>query len=333
MEPTSHFSYGDPGQGVYGHDTGETGHAWIDFMKDHILKACDSIPFNKKEEVVFTMADYATADGYVSMPLVKELIKRLRKKHGEIPIQVVYEDQASSDFNSLFRWVHGLIPNRHCYLSEFKQVYVMASGTSFFEQILPDNSVHLIMCFRGAHYLSKPATTFENSLERYPDATEEERQLVEAQAAEDWETFLLHRARELKSGGVLVAATPAEDPDMKLQGVRYFCQSFHEGMLKIWRQMRDEGKITKEEFVDTNFYRCPPYLREQTAPFENPNSKVNKMGLRLFHAETVLCALPTSATIAKENGRRRYRRPCNTGQFCCERTQSMGSTCLHPRSV
>ncbi|XP_076451497.1 uncharacterized protein LOC143287405 [Babylonia areolata] len=287
MEPLSHFSYGESNQGVYGHSMGVVGHANIEVMKDRILQAVDSIPVSPKEDAVFTMADYGTADGYTTMPLVKEIIGLVRKKHGEIPIQVVYEDQISSDFNSLFRWVHGLFPNPSCYLNEFKQVFVMASGTSFFKQILPDSSAHLIMSFMAAHYLSKPATKFQNSLQRYPDATEEERQLVEAQAAEDWETFLLHRARELKSGGMLVVALPADDPEMKVDGMRFSCQGFEEGMLRVWRQMRDEGKITQEEFLDTNFYRNMPYLREVTAPFDDPNSKVTRAGLSLCHAETV----------------------------------------------
>ncbi|XP_076452052.1 uncharacterized protein LOC143287714 [Babylonia areolata] len=287
MAHVSRFSFWEPSQGIYGHRMGASGHAKTELMKDRILQALDTIPVSTKEDAVFTMADYGAADGYPTMPLMKEIIGLVRKKHGEIPIQVVYEDQASSDFNSLFRWVHGLIPNPSCYLNEFKRVFPMASGTSFFEQILPDNTAHFIISLASAHYLSKPATKFQNSLERYPDATEEERQLVEAQGAEDWETFLLHRARELKSGGLLCVAMPADDPEMKMNGMRLSSQDFQEGMLRVWRQMRDEGKITQEEFVDTNFYRNMPYLREVRAPFDDPNSKVTRAGLSLSHAELV----------------------------------------------
>ncbi|KAL8621595.1 hypothetical protein ACOMHN_036828 [Nucella lapillus] len=260
----------------------------IALVKENILQAVDSIPVNLKEGGLFTIADYGAADGFASMPLIKALIEVVRKKHGEIPVQVVYEDQASNDFNSLFRLVHGVIPDPYQYFSKFRDVYVMATGTSFYQQILPANSAHIIMSFMSAHYSSKPAVKFQNSLERFPAATEAEAQLVAAQAARDWGTFLLHRAKELKAGGVLIVSMSAEDPGRKLQGVRHTTEDYIEAMLKVWRQMRDEGKITQEEFVDTNFYRCMYSSEELKAPFEDPESKVSKAGLKLFHTELVL---------------------------------------------
>ena len=47
------------------------------------------------------------------------------------------------------------------------------------------------------------------------------------------------------TGGVLVVSTPAEDPEMRQKGVRHSNQGFEEGMLNMWRRMRDEGKITQ----------------------------------------------------------------------------------------
>ena len=46
-------------------------------------------------------------------------------------------------------------------------------------------------------------------------------------------------------GGVLIVSTPSEDPDMKQRGVRHCNQGTEEGMLNMWRRMRDEGKITQ----------------------------------------------------------------------------------------
>ncbi|XP_076472289.1 uncharacterized protein LOC143301784 [Babylonia areolata] len=214
-----------------------------------------------------------------------EAVELVRKKHGEIPVQIVYEDQPSNDFNSVFKRIHGLIPDPPTYLNDFQKVFVTASGASFYHQIMPDDSAHLLMSFIAAHWMSQPATTFQNSLHRFPDATEDERKLVAAQGAKDWETFLLHRARELKSGGVLVVSTPAEDPEMRLKGVRHCNQGTEEGMLNMWRRMRDEGKITQEEFVNTNFHRCTRFLEEYRAPFEDPDSPVYRAGLRLISAK------------------------------------------------
>ncbi|KAL8581135.1 hypothetical protein ACOMHN_033583 [Nucella lapillus] len=288
MANFNRFSYGDSGQGNYGEYFGPTSRAVVELAKDGILEALDFIPINAKEDAPFTIADYGAADGFATMALIKELIGTIRKNHGAIPIQIVYGDQASSDFNSLFRRVHGLIPDPCHYIKDFGQVYVMASGASFYEQILPGNSAHLIMSVMAAHYSSKPAVKFHNSQDCYPDATQAERQLAKAQMTKDWETFLLRRAAELKSGGVLFVSTPTHDPEMNLGGVRHSAQGIMEAQLKVWRQMRDEGKITQEEFVDTNFYRYIAHLEEVKDPFKDPQSKVMKAGLRLLRAERVL---------------------------------------------
>ena len=47
------------------------------------------------------------------------------------------------------------------------------------------------------------------------------------------------------AGGVLVVSTPSEDPEMRQKGVRHCNQGIQEGMLNMWRRMRDEGKITQ----------------------------------------------------------------------------------------
>ncbi|KAL8603298.1 hypothetical protein ACOMHN_017411 [Nucella lapillus] len=278
MENFNQFSYGESEQGIYGQTFGPISRDAIALVKENIIEAVDSIPDNLKEGGPFTIADYGAADGFASMPLIKELIEVVRKKHGEIPVQVVYEDQASSDFNSLFRLVYGVIPDPYHYFSKFRDVFMMATGTSFYEQILPANSAHLIMSFMAAQYLSKPTVKFQNSLERFPAATEAEAQL------------------ELKAGGVLILSMPATDPEGKLQGVRHTIEGYIEAMLKVRRQMRDEGKITQEEFVDTNFYRCMYYSKELKVPFEDPESKVSKAGLRLSNMELAFEAYTASAT-------------------------------------
>ncbi|KAK7482477.1 hypothetical protein BaRGS_00026294, partial [Batillaria attramentaria] len=259
---------------------------------NQIWFVAESIPVRQPGDV-FTIGDYGTADGSASIPLIREIIELVRGTKGNVQIQVVYEDQPSNDFNSLFKRLQGLIPDPPTYLHEFKDVFVLASGTSFYHQIVPDNSADLLMSFMAAHWMSEAAvieesitffmpsaerkrfeiieseiwmeecpTKFQDSFHRFPNANEAERKLVAAQGAKDWEAFLLLRAKELKSGGVLIVSTPSEDPEMKQQGVRHCNQGFEEGMLNMWRRMRDEGKITNEEFVNTNFNRCTRYLEE-----------------------------------------------------------------------
>ena len=57
---------------------------------------------------VFTIADYGCADGGTSMTLLYACVQELRKIHGDdLPIHVVYEDQAVNDFKSLFLLLQG----------------------------------------------------------------------------------------------------------------------------------------------------------------------------------------------------------------------------------
>lgn len=300
--PHSNLPYGESGSGHYGEWLGAQDAHNIALVKEQIFRAVETIPVTGEngKSAVFTIGDYGTADGSVSIPLIRDLISLVRKKHGEIPVQIIYEDQPSNDFNSLFKRVNGLIPDPPTYLKEFQKVFVMASACSFYHQVIPDDSAHLIMSFIATQWLSEPSATFQNSFHRFPDATEEERQLVTAQGAKDWETFLVHRARELKPGGVLIVSSASEDPNMKQKGVRLCNQGVEEGMLKIWRDMRDEGYITQEEFVNTNFFQCLRNLEEYKAPFEDGDSAVYQAGLRLISAEQVLSpCLATKAWLEK----------------------------------
>jgi hypothetical protein len=60
------------------------------------------------------------------------------------------------------------------------------------------NHVLLLQTFVCLFFVVR--VSFQNSLYRFPEATESERQNVANLGAKDWETFLIHRAAELKTG-------------------------------------------------------------------------------------------------------------------------------------
>ncbi|KAK7113488.1 uncharacterized protein [Littorina saxatilis] len=278
--------YGESGIGHYGEAIGDQMALGPKLVKHKILDAVDTIPLRDSDHV-FTIGDYGTSDGYVTIPFMRDIIVRVRKRQGNLPVQVVYEDQPANDFNSLFKRVHGLIPVPRTYLKDVSDVFVMATATGFYDAVLPPGSADVILCFGAAHYLSKPVLKYQDSFHRYPNATPEESRLVAAQAAIDWETFLLRRAKELRSGGILAVTTAADNSKEQVKGLRHCVQQQEEDMLNTWRRMRDEQKITQEEFVNTNFDRCTKYPEECTAPFKGSNSAVTNQGLQLVSAELV----------------------------------------------
>ena len=57
----------------------------------------------------FTIADFGTADGGTSMPLMYSAVELLKEMCGEEQnVLVIYEDQATNDFKSLFLRLNGM---------------------------------------------------------------------------------------------------------------------------------------------------------------------------------------------------------------------------------
>ena len=74
------------------------------------------------------------------------------------PIVVHYEDQAMNDWQSVFKLVHGEIPDGPATYMDGRadNVYVLASGTSFYKQCFPPASIDLGFCATAMHWLTAP---------------------------------------------------------------------------------------------------------------------------------------------------------------------------------
>ena len=115
-------------------------------------------------------------------------------------------------------------------------------------------------------------------------------------AADDWQRFLLKRAKELKNGGLLVMAnicrstTSGDQPldEAWLASARCLVLGF----LQVIHDVVRAGKLTEEE---ESAVVCPAYARteeELREPFENRYSLVSKAGLKLVQFEAVAVACP-----------------------------------------
>ena len=65
---------------------------------------------------------------------------------------------------------------------------------------------------------------------------------------------------------------------------------------EIWRGLVDDGIITEQEFLNTNFPQCYRTQEQFVAPLINEQGAVYKAGLRLERVESRVvrrpCALP-----------------------------------------
>jgi len=150
---------------------------------------------------VFTICDYGCADGGTSMTLLYACVQELRKIHGDdVPLSVIYEDQPVNDFKSLFLRLQGLIPGPKSYFLDFPNVFVTACGTNFFDECFPPQSVNLGFSSMAFHWLSRKPCDITGALHQPMITVKDEAEKFEEQAAKDWETILLARAKELAPG-------------------------------------------------------------------------------------------------------------------------------------
>ena len=108
-----------------------------------------------------------------------------------------------------------------------------------------------------------------------------------AQAAADWETILLHRARELVPGGQLVFANFGIDERGRYTGATGG-RNMHETLARHWRALYEDGTITSDELHRATFAQYYRTIAEFRSPFDNPASAVSRAGLMLEHCSTVL---------------------------------------------
>ncbi|KAK2162290.1 hypothetical protein NP493_1528g00027, partial [Ridgeia piscesae] len=100
--------------------------------------------------------------------------------------------------------------------------------------------------------------------------------LFMAQSARDWETFLLHRSKELVPGGCLLVVTLARSTCPGNTGA--WCR--YRAMTDIWRDMMHEKFISEEEYIATTEHSYWHTAEDLAAPFSDKSSRVTKSGLQ-----------------------------------------------------
>jgi hypothetical protein len=227
------------------------------------------------------IADYGSSQGKNSLAPIGLAIEGLRARVApNHPLVVFHIDQPSNDFNSLFQ-VLSSDPDR--YSIDEPYVFPCAIGRSFYESVLPADSVHLGWCSYAAVWLSRiPALIPGHFVPIF--STGAVRLQFDRQAATDWKTFLSLRASELKPGGRLIIVLPA----IADNGLTGFEEIMNQANAAI-AELVDEGAITAEERARMVLGTHPRRKEDLLAPFENGEFH----GLRVEDCE--LLSLPDAA--------------------------------------
>jgi hypothetical protein len=152
----------------------------------------------------FTIVDYGCSQGANSVVAIEEILSNLRKKYSTTPslnFLVVFNDQSTNDWTTLFKTVE-----KHFLKDE--HVTTLASGKSFYEQIMPSNSVHFAYTSTSINWISKkPCNITNQCCISAVEVRQEEFQLWKQQAYNDYKLFLQNRSKELKKGELDVTAS------------------------------------------------------------------------------------------------------------------------------
>lgn len=163
------------------------------------------------EPQLLMIADYGCSQGHNSLAPFAAAIKVLRQRIAhDRAIMAVHTDLPENDFTVLFQT---LDTSPESYLRKDAAVFASAIGRSFYEQILPRDSVSVGWSSWAVQWLSRTPALIPDHVQVASSADAPSRAAFSRQAAEDWQNFLAARDRELCPGGKLAILTMALDDE------------------------------------------------------------------------------------------------------------------------
>ncbi len=241
--------------------------------------AAQTVPLPRTPHPI-TIADYGAATGYNSLLPIGAAITVLRKRtRPDHAILVAHTDVADNDFSALFTT---LSQDQDSYLTKDRATFASAVGRSFYQQILPSDSIVLGWSSWAVHWLSRIPMPIPDHVQISYSADDTARQAYARQAAEDWHEFVAFRGRELAPGGRLVVLTVGLEPD----GGSGFKSAF-DAIVTTLRQFVEEGLVTAEEARRMSIPSMGREEKDFRAPFA-PSGRFEGLSiehLELFNAE------------------------------------------------
>lgn len=274
----------------------------IDAATPLVIDAINDLPLESIESG-FTLSDMGTADAGTSLSMVANAIDAVRARVPEAPISIVYSDQPRNDFNALITNVHGLGPFE-TYLDSHENIFPMVSGTTFYKQILPPNSLNIGFSATAMHWMSSKVCNISNHVQAV-GAKGEEFNAFRAQATRDWQQILLHRASELKPGGKLVLINFARDAQGRYLGNTGGVNMF-DTFNQIWISFLEQNRINREEYENMTLPQYYNSVEEFSAPLQDQSDPVYQAGLRLDHIDTRLVVCPFAKSFEEHGDAARF---------------------------
>ncbi len=245
-----------------------------------------------------SLTDMGCADGGTSLEMWGSVLRHLRQSAPERAIQLIYTDLPKNDFSQLFQIVHGQT-DLPAFAPQIDNLYVMASATSFHHPIVPPGTLNLGFSATASHYISETPAEIPDHVHMV-GASGAVRDAFIAQGAQDWEAFLLARARELAPGGRLVLYNFGIDEQGRYLGHTGGVSMF-DTFSALWRALAEDGTITDAEYAATNFPQHYRTVAEFAAPFRDASNPVSQAGLVLEDIGTLHTRCPFEASFTDDH--------------------------------
>ena len=167
-------------------------------------RACETIELGDGSVRIL---DLASSQGRNSMAPMAMAIETVRRRAGtNRAIEIIHTDLPSNDFTALFEAV---LTDPSSYLIGRTGVFPAAIGRSYFEPLVPPQTVHLAWNTWSMQWMSHlPELAPDHVLAGMSEEADLQAAVARAQT-EDWAMFLALRARELLPSGRLLTAFTA----------------------------------------------------------------------------------------------------------------------------
>ncbi|MDP9167305.1 MAG: class I SAM-dependent methyltransferase [Actinomycetota bacterium] len=226
------------------------------------------------------IADYGASTGHNSLLPIGAAISVLRSRtRTEHSILVTHTDVPDNDFTALFRT---LSDDPDTYLRRDEKSFASAVGRSFYNQILPSDSVNLGWSSWAIQWLSEVSRPVPDHVQVAYSADAAVRTAYARQAARDWHEFVAFRGRELAPGGRLVVMTMAIGDDGEFGYLPLLA-----AMLATLGELVATGVITADEECGMSIPTVGRTASDFLAPFA-PSGTFEKSSiahLEVFDAE------------------------------------------------
>ena len=199
-------------------------------------------------------------------------------------------------------------------------MFPCAIGRSFYEQVLPPESVHLGWSSNAAMWLRRIPTVIPGHFWS-GRSTGAVRAAFERQAAQDWEMFLSLRAREMKLGARMVIVLPTV-PNEQASGIAELMDHAN----AVLEDMVDEGAIGADERAGMVLGSHPRQKDELLARFAK-EGHFQELVLGITASPRFPMRLGLSIGEVAKRKRSRRRRRSSSAPLSCPRSPPRSHAC------